>query len=309
MTTEQRTQNWHDIFFTSEDGLRLHARYYPAPASRRRSVLCLPSLTANSREFHVLATALSNPDNPTSRDVLVVDYRGRGRSDYDSNWRNYNLQAELFDALDLLTIAGLHDVAVIGTQRGGLIAMLMACLRPTAIGAVVLNDIGPVIEREGLVRMVAYVGRVPLPPTWERATELVRGINHKFFPAVPAEHWADIARNWFSDGHDRPMHSYDPKLAKAISVLDGPIPELWPQFDALRRYPTMAIRGELSDILSKDTLSDMCLRLPDLVAHTVKQQGHAPLLRDRPTILAINEFLARADRGAVREQAPQMEVA
>ncbi len=290
-------QNWHDIFFTSQDGLRLYARHYRAPASRRRPALCLAGLTRNSRDFHMLASYLSDPHNPQARDVLCVDYRGRGRSAFDPNWRNYSLQVEMLDALDLLTITGVHEVAVIGSSRGGLIAMIMACLRPTVIGAVVLNDIGPVIEREGLLRIVAYVGRIPLPSTWDEATTLVRDLNARAFPAIPEPHWAEIARQVFNDDHGRPMPGYDPQLAKATSVFEGPLPALWPQFDALGRIPTMAIRGELSDLLSEQTLSDMRLRNPDLVTFTVKGQGHAPLLRDRASLIAITDFLARADRG------------
>ena len=64
-----------------------------------------------------------------------------------------------------MTMKGLDRAAIIGTSRGGLITMLMGVLRPNAMGAAVLNDIGPVIEREGLARIVAYVGRVPLPAT------------------------------------------------------------------------------------------------------------------------------------------------
>jgi pimeloyl-ACP methyl ester carboxylesterase len=295
MTESPTPQNWHDIFYTSQDGLRLHARYYPAPSSRRRPVLCLPGLTRNSRDFHTLASFLSDPGNPQARDVLAVDCRGRGRSQWDPNWRNYSLETEMQDALDLLTIAGAHGVAVIGSSWGGLIAMMMACLRPSAVGAVVLNDIGPVIEREGLVRIAAFVGRVPLPATWEEATSLVRDINVRSFPAVPEPQWADIARQWFNEDHGRPTSGYDPRLGKSISLIDGPLPALWPQFEALRRLPTMAIRGELSDLLSEATLGDMRLRHPDLTTHAVRGQGHAPLLRDRSTLLAIADFLRRAD--------------
>lgn len=293
-------QNWHDIFFTSQDGLRLYARHYPAPEPHRRPVLCLAGLTRNSRDFHYLASFLSDPNNPDARDVYALDCRGRGRSDHDPNWRNYALQVELSDALDLLVLKGLHAVAVVGTSRGGLLAMIMACLRPTMLGAVVLNDIGPVLAREGLVRILAQLGRIPLPATWEAATELVRGMHAGAFPAIPDEHWAQIARQWFNDGRDGPMPGYDPNLAKAMSVFDGPLPTLWPQFEALSRIPAMALRGELSDILSEETLSDMRLRHPRLVTQTVKEQGHAPLLRDRPTLFAINDFLVSCDPASNR---------
>lgn len=299
-------QNWQDVFFTSRDGLRLAARYYPAHGSGRRPALCLAGLTRNSRDFHALASFLADPQNPEARPVLALDARGRGRSEWDANWRNYDLGVELGDALDLLTIAGMSDVAVIGTSRGGLLAMMMACLRPTAMGAVVLNDIGPVIEREGLVHIAAYAGRMPLPMNWDEAAGLVRDLNARKFPGVPQEHWPEIARQWFNDEQGMPMPGYDPAIAKAVSVIEGPLPTLWPQFQALSRIPAMALRGELSDLLSEATLAEMRLKHPALTAVTVRGQGHAPLLRDRATIVAIGEFLARADKrsqagGSARE--------
>ncbi len=300
MTAELKAQNWQDVYYTSQDGLRLYARYYPAPASRRRTVLCLPGLTGNSRDYHSLASFLSDPHNPNARDVVAVDYRGRGRSQWASNPRSYTLQMEMQDVLDLLTIGGLADVAVIGASRGGLIAMMMACVRPTALGAVVLSDIGPVIEREGLVRLIALVGRVPLPPTWEDAGELVRGINARSFPAIPDQDWPEIARQWFNDDHGRPTPGYDPRISETLSLIDGPMPELWPQFQALAGLPAMVIRGELSDLLAESTVNEMRSRHPRLTALTVRGQGHAPLLRDRSTLVAIDDFITRTDRVAER---------
>jgi pimeloyl-ACP methyl ester carboxylesterase len=202
---------------------------------------------------------------------------------------------ELNDVLDFMTMRGLNRAAVIGTSRGGLIAMLMAVLRPNALGAVVLNDIGPVIEREGLARIVAYVGRVPLPATWKEATELVFEMNRRQFPAVSAQHWLEFARQVFNDENDLPAPGYDPHLSWAISMLDGPTPELWPQFAALARLPLLTIRAANSDILSEETLAEMRRRHPRLEAITVNGQGHAPLLKDLPTLSAIAEFLARTD--------------
>ena len=309
MTERPVPHNWHDVFFTSQDGLRLYARYYPAPSSRRRPVLCLPGLTRNSRDFHALASYLSDPANPQARDVLALDCRGRGRSQWDDNWRNYTLDTEMQDALDLLTIAGMRDVAVVASSWAGLTAMMMACLRPAAIGAVVLNDIGPVIEREGLVRILAFVGRVPLPATWDEATALVRDISVRAFPSIPEPHWAEIARQWFNEDHGRPTPGYDPQLSKSISLIDGPFPPLWPQFEALARMPAMAIRGELSDVLSQETFEEMRLRHPSLTAHTVRGQGHAPLLRDRATLMAIADFLRRADGLDEQPVEPRLRIA
>ena len=299
MSTD-RAQPWRDIFYTARDGLRLYGRHYPSAAPQRRPALCLPGLTRNSRDFHDLAVFLADAANPLGRDVYTLDYRGRGRSQHDPEWRNYTLAAELADVLDFMTINGLHDAGVIGTSRGGLIAMLMASMRPTSLGAVVLNDIGPVINAEGLMRIVAYVGRVPLPTTWAEATELVQRLNERQFPDIQPHQWTDVARQWFNDENGRPVHSYDQNLARAISVTTSELPSIWPQFEALSRLPTLVIRGALSDILSDDTVQEMRLRHPHLEALTVPQQGHAPLLRDRPTQSAIAEFLARADAASPR---------
>jgi pimeloyl-ACP methyl ester carboxylesterase len=293
-------QSWRDIRFSARDGLRLYARHYPAPSSAsgsvRRPVLCLAGLSRNSRDFHHLATALASHAE-AARDVYALDSRGRGLSEHDRDWKNYSLLVELNDALDFMTMKGLHGAAVIGTSRGGVIAMMMAVLRPGAIGAAVLNDIGPVIEPEGLARITAYIGRMPVPADWEEAARVVYEMNMRQFPAVPAADWAEQARAWFNeDDNGLPALGYDPDLAKALSVMDGPLPELWPQFGALAQIPVLAIRGESSDILSTGTLDEMRARHPRLEAFTVRGQGHAPLLRDAPTLSAIQAFLQRSDR-------------
>ena len=294
VTQTSAMQTWNDIHFSARDGLRLYARHYPATGSTRRPVLCLAGLTRNSRDFHDLATALARPDD-SGRDVYALDCRGRGRSEHDRDWNNYSLLVELNDVLDFMTQKGLHDAAVVGTSRGGLLAMMMAVLRPTAIGAVVLNDVGPVLERDGLARIVAYVGRMPLPRDWNEATELVREMNRRQFTAVPNEHWSDQARAWFNDDNGLPAPGYDANISKTISLTAGPMPELWPQFCALARVPVLAIRGDNSDLLSAKTLAEMQSRHPRLTTVSVPGQGHAPLLKDAPTIRAIAEFLAHTD--------------
>jgi pimeloyl-ACP methyl ester carboxylesterase len=291
----QLIRNWIDIRFTARDGLRLYARHYPAPGSSRRPVVCLAGLTRNSRDFHDLASALASADDGTARDVYALDYRGRGLSAHDPDWRNYAILVELNDVLDFMTTKGLHHAGVIGTSRGGILAMLMAVLRPGAIGAAVLNDIGPVVEREGLSRIIAYVGRVPVPASWEDAASIVSEMSKHQFPAVPAGQWAEVARAWFNDENGRPARGYDPRLAKPFMHTNAKIPELWPQFAALSHVPILAIRGEHSDILSGSTLDEMRHRHPRLEAMEVRGQGHAPLLKDGHTIEAIAGFLARAD--------------
>jgi pimeloyl-ACP methyl ester carboxylesterase len=139
---------------------------------------------------------------------------------------------------------------------------------------------------------------VPLPADWKEATELVFEMNRRQFTAVSAAQWAEFARQVFNDDHGLPAQSYDSKLSKAVSVMGGPTPELWPQFEALAHVPLLVLRGENSDILSAKTLEEMRARHPRADAVTVLGHGHAPLLKDAATIGAIADFLARTDAEA-----------
>jgi len=289
-------RNWNDIRFTANNGLTLYARHYGQPNPGARPVICLPGLTRNSADFHDLASFLA--DHPTCpREVYCPDYRGRGQSDYDPQWRNYSPLIELLDLLDLMTIKGLEHAAFIGTSRGGIISMLVAALRPNAIGALVLNDIGPEIETAGLARIMGYAGKVPLPSNWEEATELVRSMNKRFFPNLTDQEWAEMARQLFAEKNGRPAPAYDAKLADALSEIDisQKIPTMWTQFEALKRFPVLVLRGEHSDILSASTVSRMEASHPRLASITVHAQGHAPLLKDRFTIGIIADFLRETD--------------
>ncbi len=285
---------FHDSTYRVRDGLKLHVRHYPAPASRRRAVLCLPGLTRNHRDFHDLACHLSAP-GPAQRAVYCLDYRGRGGSEWDSDWKNYAVPIEMMDVLDFLFQKELHDMAIVGTSRGGLITMLLAAAQPTMVGAVVLNDIGPVVETDGLTRIATYVGRIPLPRSWEEATRLVTNANKSQFPNLTAETWDEIARQWYNEKNGRPAHGYDPELKNALSVLDGPMPELWPQFGALCRVPLLVLRGAYSDILSKATVEEMGRRHPAFSVLEIAGEGHAPMLKDADTMTAIANFFANSD--------------
>ncbi len=286
---------WQDLTYASFDDLRLNVRHYKAPAAKS-SVICLPGLTRNSRDFHTLATYLSRyAEKP--RDVYCFDYRGRGRSQYDRNWRNYVPYIELLDILDFLTINGLHKVGIVGTSRGGIIAMLMGALRPTAMGPVVLNDIGAVIETRGLARIINYVRRMPNPRSWPDAVMIVREINERAFPNLTDAEWEEMARAIFDERKGRPVRAYDRRLARAIGRIDlsRPVPDLWPQFIALSQVPALVIRGANSDVLSAETLEAMIERHPNLRTVTVPDQGHAPLLKDQDTVEAIASFFAAND--------------
>lgn len=283
------------VYFSVRDGLRLHATCYEAPSSSRPPVLCLAGLTRNGRDFHDLAVALST--GPDARTVWALDSRGRGLSECDATWSNYSFPVEAHDVIDFAAMTGLHGATIVGTSRGGILAMVLAAIQPAIIGAVVLNDIGPVIERDGLSRIAGYVGRLPLPSSWAQAAQIVEEMSRMHFPAVPKEHWAQVARAWWNEKDGRPAPGYDPAIAKSVSAMGTRIPEIWPQFLALSNVPVLVVRGESSDILSAATQAEMARRHPRCTTLTVPGQGHAPLLKDRLSLETIAAFIHAAETG------------
>ena len=162
-------------FVTAPDGLRLHLREYGPRLSPRLPVVCLPGLSRTAEDFDPLASSLAS-DAAAPRRVLAPDYRGRGLSESDRNPANYSIPVELADVIAVLTACAAAPAIIIGTSRGGLVAMALAAVEPAAIAGVVLNDIGPVIDAKGLMRIKSYVGKLPQPKTFEEGGEILRRI-------------------------------------------------------------------------------------------------------------------------------------
>ncbi|WP_395664403.1 alpha/beta fold hydrolase [Methylocella sp.] len=286
-------------FIQSRDGLSLFMREYGSRDDPGLPVICLPGLTRNSADFDPLARALAGgAAGGRRRRVLAVDYRGRGRSDHDPDWRKYSLPVESEDISCALESADIHHAVFIGTSRGGLHAMLFAATRPNFVSAVVLNDIGPVIERSGLDRIKGYAGKYPPPRTISEATGFLKRIMGEQFE-VPEEVWRAYALMTFADEHGEIGPRYDPNVSQSFAVFDANSPpDLWPLFEKLSIAPLLVLRGENSDILSAETAEDMTRRHPDARLFIVPRQGHAPLLMDEPTIREIADFVSGVENGA-----------
>jgi pimeloyl-ACP methyl ester carboxylesterase len=286
--------NGRHYFVSATDGLRLYARAYGTRHSKLRPVVCLPGLTRTTDDFDSLATVLAaRPDR--ARFILAVDYRGRGHSDYDTNPANYNLATELADLLAVLTALEVEPAVFIGTSRGGILAMLLASVRPAAIAGIVLNDIGPVIETKGLLRIKSYLGRLPQPKSFEDGAEILRRLFAAQFPKLTNDQWISFAKRTFEEKDGSFRARYDPKLATVLKDVDmtQAQPTLWHVFDALASVPVMVVRGANSDILSTETVEAMRRRRPDLVTIDVPDQGHAPLLVEDEVMSEISSFVDR----------------
>lgn len=285
--------NYKEVRFTSRDGLSLYYRDYAgvsAGSGDAVPALCLPGMTRNAKDFEDLAPHLAQ-----TRRVLCADLRGRGRSDPDPDIGNYNAKIYAKDMWELLDHVGVPEVVVVGTSLGGIMAMLMATLKPERVRGAILNDIGPKLDQTGLDRIASYVSRATEVHTWDDAAEATREPNQAFYPDFGPDDWMKFARRTYVEDETgsgiRP--DYDPGVGEAMRVASGGPTEMWPIFEGLKPIPALVLRGELSDLLSEESVDLMVKAKPDLQRATIPQRGHVPALDEPESLAAIDAFFGR----------------
>jgi pimeloyl-ACP methyl ester carboxylesterase len=258
----------------------------------RDTLICVHGLTRSSRDFDDLARALCGRFR-----VVCPDLAGRGDSDRLADPRSYAVPQYLADMVTLIARLDAESVSWLGTSLGGLVGMALAAQAGTPVKKLVLNDAGPLVSRIALQRIGSYVGKVPTFATLDDAVNYVRTISAPFGPHSDAQ-WRFLAETWVrkqSDGTWRPH--YDPRIAQAYSSqpLDKDL-DLWPLYDAVR-CPMLVLRGEQSDLLSRDTAAEMARRGPKAKVAEIRGVGHAPTLMHADQIAVVREFLLQAQPG------------
>lgn len=282
---------YNDGSWTSDDGLSLYYRDYPGPRSYEGPpVLCLHGLTRNSRDFADLAEHLA-----ATHRVIVPEMRGRGQSDYAPDSSTYNPVQYVADVENLLTELGIERFIIIGTSMGGLMTMLMAAAKPGRMVAVVMNDIGPEIDPAGLERIGSYVGQGRSYPTWVHAARSMAEVHGESFPDYDLEQWLEMAkRTLVVNQNGRIGYDYDMAIAEPFKEPDGAAPaNMWLAFESLRDVPMVLVRGELSDLLTRETVRQMGVRNPAMTTVTIPRVGHAPTLDEPEARAAIDALLAK----------------
>ncbi|HEY2330790.1 MAG TPA: alpha/beta hydrolase [Acidimicrobiales bacterium] len=273
-------------FVNAADGVSLFAAVYGTPTARR-SLVCIPGLTRNSRDFTELATDLA-----VDRLVVAVDLRGRGRSGYAATAESYRLDIYADDVLRVIHDLGLAPVVVVGTSLGGLIAMRLAAHRPDQIAGIVLNDIGPEIIPAGLARIASYAGKLAPVRSWDEAAAQCRMVSEAALPGLSDQDWLDQARQRYRPEPDGTfVVDHDPRITAGPPSTDDP----WAVFAALEPIPLLVVRGALSDILAEETVETMRAILPRIDIVTLTDRGHAPTLDEPAARVAISRYLAQID--------------
>lgn len=284
--------------FFSRDGLVLAGRdYAPARPSDRRPIVCLPGLTRNARDFEpAIRRLVAGSDTSPARRCIAFEFRGRGASQYDTDSSRYTPLVELDDTLLGLDLLGVGPFTAFGASRGGIVTMLSGLVAPGRVATAVLNDIGPVIDLSGLLRIKGYVGRpLPVGIEWSELTAAIAHVNRAEFPRLDEAGFGRFARRLFRDVRGRPAMDYDPALAAGFAAItpETPMLDLWAAFLSLAEVPTLVVRGALSDLLSAETVAAMAERHPRLTTLQIPDEGHAPLFDDETSLDGLVAFLDR----------------
>jgi pimeloyl-ACP methyl ester carboxylesterase len=246
-------------------------------------------LTRNSRDFEDLAPHLQRRYR-----VIVPDLRGRGFSARDSHLQNYQAANYVRDILALLGAAGAPRFGIIGTSLGGMLAMMLSHSHPALVAGIVLNDVGPEVDPAGIERIKQYAGRLPPAGTWKVAIAQTVAVYGDAWPGLAPERWQVLARRGYrEDAAGKVELDADPNIGEALRAAPAATLNLWPLWGALRKVPTLAIRGDRSDILSAATFARMKNENPDLQQLTVANRGHVPLLDEPECMAALDAFLSR----------------
>jgi pimeloyl-ACP methyl ester carboxylesterase len=281
--------DWSDGYWSSSDGLKLHYRDYAGDASRP-PIICIPGLTRNARDFEGVAGRLAGGWR-----LICVDLRGRGESAPAKDSSTYVPLTYLADVEALVAELALERFVLFGTSLGGLITMLLAASGRERIAGALLNDIGPVMEMKGLEHIRGYVGRSRDWPTWLHAARFLAEAQADRYPDWELGQWLVYAKRLCRlTAGGRIVFDYDMRIAEPFKLPSGEAGfDLWPAFRALDGIPSLIVHGEISDLLSADSVAKMKAELPEMESVTVPNVGHAPTLDEPEAIEAIARLLAR----------------
>ncbi|PCI70873.1 MAG: alpha/beta hydrolase [Piscirickettsiaceae bacterium] len=248
-------------------------------------LICSHGLTRNKHDFDVLAETLSD----TYR-VICFDLPGRGESDWLTHKMAYDYNQYTVDALMVIARTGVEKVDWLGTSMGGLLGMALASLPNSPIKRLILNDVGPHIPKEALMRIADYVGQQPSFNTTKELGQYIRTV-YAGFGALTEQQWQNMltfGQRTLDNGQF--TLNYDPDISKAF--MDKPLADmdLWPIWSAIQQ-PTLLIKGENSDLLIKDTAKKMTATGPKATLITIANTAHAPALMNDTDINAIKDWL------------------
>ncbi|TCT04411.1 alpha/beta fold hydrolase [Paralcaligenes ureilyticus] len=273
-----------------------------------RVLVCAHGLTRTGRDFDTLAARLS-----THYRVVCPDVVGRGQSDWLANPAGYVVPQYVADMLTLIARLQVSQVNWLGTSMGGLIGLALAgalamsaAMRPDRggdgldpklslrLGKVILNDIGPRLDYDGLARIGDYVGEARQFDTFDQAVDYVHSVSEGFGPHTRAQ-WGELTRQVFIRRGDHWIKRYDLAMAQPFALQTPEVVRasealLWGAYESIHT-PMLLIRGALSDLFAVDVAQEMLARNSHARLVEIPGVGHAPTFFSDDQIDLVETFL------------------
>jgi pimeloyl-ACP methyl ester carboxylesterase len=250
-------------------------------------VFCWHGLARTGRDFDALARHLSGRYR-----VICPDLLGRGSSQWALEpAREYCFAVFGQMALELCQQLGIERLRWVGTSMGGLLGIILAAgALQDRITHLILNDVGPEVPAAAAQRIAAYVGNPPILPTLTALEQWLRAVYAPFGPQTDAT-WRHLTEtSWRRTDAGQITVHYDPRLVDHLTAQPGDWDQ-WAAYDRIR-CPTLLLRGQTSDVLTRETAAAMTRRGPCGRLVEIEDCGHAPMLNTLIEQQVIDEFLA-----------------
>ena len=287
---------YQEKYIRTQDGLRIYFRDYNQYNFDNIPIICLPGLTRNCKDFHNFAQLFSN-----SRRIISIDMRGRGKSEYDKNLKNYwKPDVYMADIFSITSSLNIHKGIYLGTSLGGLMAMQVALIRPSSVSGIILNDIGPDLPVNGVMNIHKNLKNRLEFDNWNDAKNFYEKKYNSYHPNFSSEQWLEQTKNTFKEENNLIVSDYDIRIITG-AVKTSQSNNLWELYSCINKIPTICLRGEFSDILMEDTFNKMKLEKKDLIQLIVKNCGHNPQLDEPEVIEELKKFFKFVNDSQINE--------
>jgi non-heme chloroperoxidase len=204
--------------------------------------------------------------------AVSIDLRGHGESDWHAEG-NYHWSAFADDVVHLARHFERLPVLV-GASLGGISSLLAVAETPEPLAAaLVLVDIAPRMEREGVERIKAFMRARPegFASIEEAAEAIAQYLPHRTRRSDPS----GLNKNLRRDENGRYRWHWDPLFLGGERTLEvGLDRERLDGASSSLRLPTLLVRGRMSEILSEEGAQHFLDLVPHARFADVSDAGH-----------------------------------
>ena len=256
---------------------------------RNPSILyCVHGLSRRGSDFRVMAEALCDRYY-----VVCPDIVGRGDSDHLANPMFYAVPQYVSDMVNLTQQLGAGQVNWFGTSMGGLIGMVYAAMPGNPVRRLLLNDVGPRIEAAALIRLASYVGKPFSYGDRQEALQKLNTICAPFGMHTDSE-WELLNGPMLVQKNEQWILHYDPAISVPFASVTPALAQagelaMWQSFQSIE-CPILIVRGADSDLLSRQTVEEMCQFNSHAKSVEIANTGHAPAFVKKEQIDIARQF-------------------